>query len=85
MPSCHRRRHHAWPDKPVRLVVRLIVQKVTDDTKWTFIVDNRAGGNGNIGIDVVAKAQADGYPSAWARPPTLRSTRRSFRRCRTTP
>jgi len=63
----------AWPDKPVRLVVpytpggatdivaRLIAQKVTDDTKWTFIVDNRAGGNGNIGIDVVAKAKPDGY------------------------
>ena len=63
----------AWPDKPVRLVVpytpggatdivaRLIAQKVMDDTKWTFIVDNRAGGNGNIGMDVVAKAKPDGY------------------------
>jgi len=63
----------AWPDKPVRLVVpytpggatdivaRLIAQKVTDDTKWIFIVDNRAGGNGNIGMDAVAKARPDGY------------------------
>lgn len=63
----------AWPDKPVRLVVpytpggatdivaRLIAQKVIDDTKWTFIVDNRAGGNGNIGMDVVAKSKPDGY------------------------
>jgi tripartite-type tricarboxylate transporter receptor subunit TctC len=63
----------AWPDKPVRLVVpytpggatdivaRLIAQKLVDDTKWTFIVDNRAGGNGNIGMDVVAKSKPDGY------------------------
>lgn len=63
----------AWPDKPVRLIVpytpggatdivaRLVAQKLADDTKWTFIVDNRAGGNGNIGMDVVAKARPDGY------------------------
>ncbi|RSZ42628.1 MULTISPECIES: tripartite tricarboxylate transporter substrate binding protein [unclassified Variovorax] len=63
----------AWPDKPVRLIVpytpggatdivaRLVAQKLSDDTRWTFIVDNRAGGNGNIGMDVVAKAKPDGY------------------------
>ncbi|MFS2166471.1 Bug family tripartite tricarboxylate transporter substrate binding protein [Variovorax sp. Varisp62] len=63
----------AWPDKPVRLIVpytpggatdivaRLVAQRLADDTKWTFIVDNRAGGNGNIGMDVVAKAKPDGY------------------------
>ncbi len=63
----------AWPDKPVRFIVpytpggatdavtRLIAQKITDDTKWVFIVDNRAGGNGSIGMDAVAKAKADGY------------------------
>lgn len=66
----------AWPDKPIRFVVpytpggatdivtRLIAQKMTEDTKWTFIVDNRAGGSGNIGIDVVAKAKPDGYTIA---------------------
>jgi len=63
----------AWPDKPVRLIVpytpggatdivaRLVAQKLSDYTRWTFIVDNRAGGNGNIGMDVVAKAKPDGY------------------------
>ncbi|VTU39383.1 Bug family tripartite tricarboxylate transporter substrate binding protein [Variovorax sp. PBL-E5] len=63
----------AWPDKPVRFVVpytpggatdavtRLIAQRITEDTKWNFVVDNRAGGNGNIGIDVVAKSRPDGY------------------------
>ena len=63
----------AWPDKSVRFVVpytpggatdivtRLIAQKVGEDTHWAFVVDNRAGGNGNIGMDVVAKSRPDGY------------------------
>jgi tripartite-type tricarboxylate transporter receptor subunit TctC len=62
-----------WPDKPVRFVVpytpggatdavtRLIAQKISEDTAWVFVIDNRAGGNGNIGLDVVAKAKPDGY------------------------
>jgi len=62
-----------WPDKPIRFIVpytpggatdavtRLIAQKISEDTKWVFVIDNRAGGNGNIGLDVVAKARPDGY------------------------
>lgn len=63
----------AWPDKPVKLIVpytpagatdaiaRVIAEKITQDTKWGFLVENRPGGNGNIGLDLVAKAKADGY------------------------
>ncbi len=63
----------AWPDKPVKFIVpytaggatdivtRLIAQKLADDTQWTFVVDNRSGGAGNIGLDAVAKSRADGY------------------------
>ena len=63
----------SWPDRPIKLIVpytaggatdivaRLIAQKTTDDTKWVFVVDNRAGGAGNIGLDVVAKSRPDGY------------------------
>ena len=63
----------SWPDRPIKLIVpytaggatdivaRLIAQKTTDDTKWVFVVDNRAGGAGNIGLDVVAKSKPDGY------------------------
>ena len=62
-----------WPSKPVRLVVpyaagggtdavaRLIAERITQDTKWPIIVDNKPGGAGNIGLDLVAKAAADGY------------------------
>ena len=63
----------AWPTKPVLLVVpyaagggtdavaRLIAERITQDTKWPIIVDNKPGGAGNIGLDIVAKSPADGY------------------------
>lgn len=61
-----------YPAKPVRLIVpyppagatdvvaRLAVERVTANTGWTFIVDNRPGAGGNIGLDAVAKAKPDG-------------------------
>lgn len=63
----------AWPAKPIRLVVpfpagggtdiigRELTQKITEATKWAFIVDNKPGSGGNIGVDNVAKSPADGY------------------------
>ncbi len=62
-----------WPDKPIRFVVpytpgggtdtvtRHIAEPITQDNKWTFLVDNKPGGGGNIGIDIVAKSKPDGY------------------------
>lgn len=63
----------SWPAKPIRLVVpfpagggtdiigRELSQRITEATKWSFIVDNKPGSGGNIGIDNVAKSPADGY------------------------
>lgn len=62
-----------WPSRPVRVVIpfppggtldtvgRLLAQKLGDQTGQPFIVENRPGGNGVIGADVVSKAPADGY------------------------
>jgi tripartite-type tricarboxylate transporter receptor subunit TctC len=62
-----------WPSRPVRMVIpfppggtldtigRLLAQKLGEQTGQTFIVENRAGGNGIIGADLVSKAPADGY------------------------
>lgn len=62
-----------YPSKPIRFIVtfapgggtdifaRAIAQKFTETWGQPVIVDNRAGGNGNIGTDLVAKAPADGY------------------------
>ncbi len=63
----------AYPAKPIRFIVtfaagggtdifaRAIAQKFTETWGQPVIVDNRAGGNGNIGTDIVAKSLADGY------------------------
>ncbi|HEX2826308.1 MAG TPA: tripartite tricarboxylate transporter substrate binding protein [Burkholderiales bacterium] len=62
-----------YPAKPVRIVVpyaaggntdftaRSIAEKLTDAYKRQFIVENRPGAATNIGSDMVAKAQPDGY------------------------
>ena len=63
----------AYPSQPVRLVVpfppaggtdvlsRLVATEVTQATQWAFVLDNRPGAGGNIGLDMVAKAKNDGY------------------------
>ena len=62
-----------YPAKPIRIIVpfapggatdilaRAIGQKMTEGLGQPVIVDNRPGAGGNIGSDVVAKAQPDGY------------------------
>ena len=63
----------AYPSRPVRLIVtvppggaadlvaRVMAQKLGDSLGQTFVVDNRAGGGGQIAADTVAKAAPDGY------------------------
>ncbi|SEA28643.1 Tripartite-type tricarboxylate transporter, receptor component TctC [Acidovorax soli] len=64
----------AYPNQPIKLVVpfppaggtdvltRLVANEVTlKDSKWNFIVDNKPGAGGNIGMDAVAKSKKDGY------------------------
>ena len=62
-----------YPNKPVTMVVgyapggstdrvaRLIAKSLSEQTNQTFVVENRAGANSNIGADLVAKAKPDGY------------------------
>jgi tripartite-type tricarboxylate transporter receptor subunit TctC len=62
----------AWPAKPIRLVVpfpagggtdiiaREVANKVAT-SGYTFVVDNKPGSGGNLGVDAAAKSPADGY------------------------
>ena len=63
----------AWPTKPIRLIVpyppggssdiiaRSIGNLLADALKQSVVVENKAGANGNLGADFVAKAPADGH------------------------
>jgi tripartite-type tricarboxylate transporter receptor subunit TctC len=63
----------AYPSKPIRIVVpfppgggtdiiaREVSQKVASATGWTFVIENKPGAGGNLGVDAVAKSAADGY------------------------
>jgi tripartite-type tricarboxylate transporter receptor subunit TctC len=62
-----------YPVKPVRVIVgntpgggidltaRAVAQRLTDRWGRSFVVDNRPGGAGLIGIDLAANAAPDGY------------------------
>ncbi|GAB3770042.1 tripartite tricarboxylate transporter substrate binding protein [Ramlibacter monticola] len=61
-----------WPSKPIKLVVpfpagggtdtitRELAHKVAG-SGYTFVVDNKPGSGGNLGVDAAAKSQPDGY------------------------
>ena len=63
----------SWPDHPVRLIVpypaggstdvlfRIIAERLKDKLGQSFVVENKPGASGNIGIDQVAKGAPDGY------------------------
>ena len=62
-----------YPGRPVRLVdpfspggstdvlARIVGGKLSERLGQSFVVENRAGGGGNIGADLVAKSKPDGY------------------------
>ena len=62
-----------WPDHPVRIVVpypaggstdvlfRIIAERLKDKLGQSFVVENKPGASGNIGIDQIAKSPPDGY------------------------
>lgn len=62
-----------WPQRPIKIVVpspagtggdifaRMLVAPLQDALRQSIVIENKAGANGIIGNDAVAKAPADGY------------------------
>jgi tripartite-type tricarboxylate transporter receptor subunit TctC len=63
----------SYPLKPIRVIVpfppgggtdiltRLVTNSLGERLGWHFVVDNRPGAGGNIGLSVAAKGPPDGY------------------------
>jgi len=72
-----------YPTRPVRIIVpqaagsgvdltaRVVAQKLTDAWGQQFVVDNRPGANGIIGLEAGAKAKPDGYTLSLGVPSSL--------------
>ena len=62
-----------YPQRPVRMVIpfapggasdtvgRIIQAKLSEELGQQIVIDNRTGAAGNIGVEVAARANADGY------------------------
>src|SRR5918998_1231422 len=62
-----------WPNQPVRYInifppggatdtlSRLYCAKMGEITGQQFVVENRSGSGGTVGVDVIAKSRPDGY------------------------
>ena len=62
-----------YPSRPIRVVVpytpggitdvmtRMVMTEVGKDFNQTLIIDNRPGANSIVGVDIVSKANPDGY------------------------
>ena len=63
----------SYPNRPVKIVVpfaaggpadnyaRFMAQRLSEELKQTFVIDNKPGAGSIIGTDLVAKSPADGY------------------------
>jgi tripartite-type tricarboxylate transporter receptor subunit TctC len=62
-----------YPAKPIKLIVpfppgggtdisaRTLTSKLSEGAKWTFVIENKPGAGGNLGVEQATKSPADGY------------------------
>ncbi len=62
-----------YPAKPIRLIVpfppgggtdiaaRTLANKLSETLRWTFVVENKPGAGGNLGVEQAVKSPPDGY------------------------
>jgi tripartite-type tricarboxylate transporter receptor subunit TctC len=81
MPAVARLAHaHAYPSRPVRYVVcfaaggpndvtaRLVGQYLSEYLGQNFVIENRVGAGGNVGMEIALAAPPDGYTIAFVGP-----------------
>ena len=86
----------AWPTRPVRYInpypaggatdtlSRLFCVRMSEVTGQQFVVENRGGGGGDVGVEAVARSEPDGYTlglggiSSHAISPTLKAGKLPF-------
>ena len=68
---------HSWPSKPIKginpfqaggpsdFLGRLIGDKLAQRLGQSFVMENRPGAGGNLGVDALAKSPPDGHTLAW--------------------
>jgi tripartite-type tricarboxylate transporter receptor subunit TctC len=71
--ACGLAQAQSYPNRPVKIVVpfaaggpadnyaRFMAQRLTDELKQSFVIDNKPGAGSIIGTDLAAKSPADGY------------------------
>jgi tripartite-type tricarboxylate transporter receptor subunit TctC len=69
----HAQNAQSYPNRPVKIVVpfaaggpadnyaRFMAQRLSDELKQSFVIDNKPGAGSIIGTDFAAKSPADGY------------------------
>jgi len=62
-----------YPTKPIKLIVpfppgggtdisaRTLANKVSESAKWTFVIENKPGAGGNLGVEQAVRSAPDGY------------------------
>lgn len=72
-----------WPDRPIKLIVpypaggltdivtRVLSDEVGKNLGTTIVVENKAGAGGQIGLDTILRAPADGYTIGLVVPATM--------------
>lgn len=80
-----------WPNKPVKLiatfapggssdlVARQLAQHLSTRFGQQFVVENKVGASGNVGVDFVAKSAPDGYTFALATTGPLANNKSMFK------
>jgi tripartite-type tricarboxylate transporter receptor subunit TctC len=66
----------SWPSRPVKIIVpyppggptdvtaRIVAERLSEHFKQRFLIDNRPGAGGNLGMETAAQARPDGYTLA---------------------